>query len=492
MRPILTALCLLLTAPLALAAGDDLPDIGSPSDTVLSEDKEGSLGRMVLRQIREAEVLVEDPAVEEYIQDLGHRLATHAHEGDKDFYFFVIDDPQINAFALPGGYIGVHSGLIEASRNESELAGVLAHEIAHVTQRHIARSIYDNQRTSIASTAAMLAAILVGAATGAGGDFIQGALMTGQAAAIQRQINFTRSNEYEADRVGMGVLASAGFDPQGMPEFFETMQRRYGLASQRIPQILQTHPVTSARIAESRGRARLLPRQDHEDSVNYGLVRARLKLLRARTVEDAKVTFETNLANDPDSLPDRFGRGLALMQMALTDAAELEFRDLLAAHPDVIAFHVAHAKALLAGNQQATALDAYQHAVDLFPRNVPLTVAYAEALIGAGQAREAHEILLDLLNNTPPTPTQIRLIARAANAEGDVGNAHFYMTEYYLALGNLRMALEQLRMAQESPGVDPVDQARYAARMDDLKDLIPEKQRKNFEQTPPRDPESGS
>ena len=492
MSRILLFVALLTLSPSTFAAGDDLPDIGSPSDAVLSEDKEGALGRMVLRQIREADALVEDPAIEEYIQDLGNRLATHAHEGDKTFHFFVVDDPQINAFALPGGYIGIHSGLIEASRTESELAGVLAHEIAHVTQRHIARAIYDNQRTSLASTAAMLAAILVGAAAGAGGDFMQGALMTGQAAAIQRQINFTRSNEYEADRVGMGVLASAGFDPQGMPEFFETMQRRYGLARQHIPQILQTHPVTTARIAESRSRARLLPRQTHEDSVNYGLVRARLKILGARTLEDAMVTFETNLKDDPDSIADRFGRGLALMQMALTDTAEIEFRSLLEEHPDVIAFHIAHADALWAGGQQVEALAAYQHATDLFPRNVPLTVAYAEALIGAGQAREAHELLLDLLNNTPPTPTQIRLIARAANAEGDVGNAHFYMTEYYLALGNLRMAIEQLRMAQESPGVDPVDQARYAARMQDLKELIPEKQRKNFEQPSPSDTQSGS
>ncbi len=489
----LFATAIILALPhAAIAAGDDLPDIGSPADAVLSEDRESQLGRMVLRQIREAGVLVEDPAVEEYIQDLGHRLATHAHEGEHKFYFFVIDDPSINAFALPGGYIGVHAGLIEASKTESELAGVLAHEIAHVTQRHIARAIFDSQRTSMASAAAMLAGILLGAATGASGDVMQGIVMTSQAAAIQRQINFTRTNEYEADRVGMGVLAAAGFNPQGMPAFFETMQRRYGLASQRVPQLLQTHPVTTARIAESRGRARLLPRQDPADSLNYGLTRARLELLSARNVEDAQIQFELRLKEDPQNIPARFGLALTLLKMSLPDRAELILRELLQQHPDAIAFHVTHADALLAGGNLPGALAAYQHAIGLFPRNVPLTVAYAEALISAGQAREAHQLLLDLLNNIPPTPTQIRLIARAANAEGDIGNAHFYMAEYHLMLGNLRMALAQLRMAQESPGVNSVDSARYAARMQDLRDLIPEKQRKNFEETSPETPESGS
>jgi predicted Zn-dependent protease len=489
----LIAIVAMLISPAAslAAAGDDLPDIGSPADVVLTESRESQLGRMVLRQIREADVLVEDPAVDEYIQDLGHRLATHAHEGEHKFYFFVVDDPSINAFALPGGYIGVHAGLIEATKTESELAGVLAHEIAHVTQRHIARAIFDSQRTSMASAAAMLAGILLGAATGAGGDVMQGVVMASQAAAIQQQINFTRSNEYEADRVGMGVLAAAGYNPQGMPAFFETMQRRYGLASKRIPQLLQTHPVTTARIAESRGRARLLPRQDPEDSTNYGLVRARLELLSARNVEDAQIDFERRLKQDPESVSARFGLALTFLKMSLPDRAELILRKLLKQHPDTIAFHVAHADALLAGGNLAGALDAYQHAIDLFPRNVPVTVAYGEALISAGQAREAHQLLLDLLNNIPPTPTQIRLIARAANAEGDIGNAHFYMAEYHLMLGNLRMALEQLRMAQESPGVDSVDSARYAARMQDLRDLIPEKQRKNFEEPSPEKPESG-
>ena len=463
----------------AHAADNDLPDIGSPSDAVLTQDREGQLGRMVVRQIRDAGLLVEDPAIQEYITDLGLRLATHAHDGDQRFSFFVVDDPQINAFALPGGYIGVNAGLIEATATESELAGVMAHEIAHVTQRHIARAIYDNQKTSIISAAAMLAAILVGVSTNAGGEAIQGAVAASQAATVQRQINFTRSNEYEADRVGIGFLSSAGFDPNGMPAFFETLARRYGLASKRVPEMLQTHPVTTDRIAESRGRARLLPGSKHEDSINYGLVKARIQVADARTNEDAQAYFNTRLKRDEDSIPDRYGLALTLMRMSRPDRAEIIFRDLLEENPGVIAFHIARAQALDAGGQRAEAMAIYDNAAGLFPRNVPLIIAYAEALIAAGQPREAHELLLDLLNNVPPTPPQVRLIARAANAEGDVGNAYFYMAEYHIMSGNLRMAMDQLRLALESPGVDPVDRSRYQARLTELQRFAPERKKKD-------------
>ncbi|HLF10709.1 MAG TPA: M48 family metalloprotease, partial [Gammaproteobacteria bacterium] len=227
------------------APHDDLPDFGTPADTALSKNKEEQLGRGVMLQLRNAGVVAEDPELTEYIGTLGSRLASNANNGDYRFNFFVVNDDRINAFALPGGFIGVNSGLILASDNESELAGVLAHEISHVTQRHIARSIYDNQRTSIVSMAAMLAAILLGAAADVSGDAMQGVVSASQALAVQRQINFTRSNEYEADRVGMEVLSAAGFDPNGMSGFFEKLAKRYGASTQYVPELLQTHPVST-------------------------------------------------------------------------------------------------------------------------------------------------------------------------------------------------------------------------------------------------------
>jgi predicted Zn-dependent protease len=325
------------------------------------------------------------------------------------------------------------------------------------------------------SIAAMHAALVLGAATDAGGQAMQGAVAASQALAAQRQINFTRAHEYEADRVGIELLAGAGFDPNAMSSFFETLGRRYGSATQYVPELLQTHPVTVERVAEARGRARQLPRTVHEDSPAYALTKARLVALNAATPEAALATFRDK--RDSAAPEDRYGLALASMRMSLYDDAERLFRELIADFPNVMAFRVGQAEAMAATGAAAEALRLYGDAIRLFPRNVPLTISYAETLISAGKPAEAHELLLDLLNNVPPTAEQLRLIARAANAEGDVANAYFYMSYYYAAIGNLPLAIGQVRMALETPNANDVDRARFRSRLDQLIEYLPDEQR---------------
>jgi predicted Zn-dependent protease len=453
----------------------ELPDFGTPADAALSKSREAQIGRSVMLQLRNAGVVMDDPLLTEYITTIGSQLASRANDGTFSFEFFVAKDDQINAFALPGGFVGVNSGLILASETESELAGVLAHEISHVTQRHIARAAYDNQRTSIMSIAAMLAAVVLGASGNGSSDVSQGLLLGSQALAQQRQINFTRANESEADRVGMELLDSSGFDPNGMASFFEKLSKRYGLASQYVPALLQDHPVTSERIAEARGRARLLPAVTHTDSPNYSIAKARLVVLNAATPDAAMEAFRDKRTSR--AIGDRYGLALASMRASLSDNAERLFRDLIVDYPSVIAFRIGQAEAMLAGGATDAAMKSYRESVRLFPRNIPLTISYAEALIAAGKPGEAHELLLDLLNNVPATPAQLRLIARAANAEGDVANAYFYLSYYYAAVGNLPLAIGQVRMALETPDVHAVDRARVKARLDQLLEYLPEEQR---------------
>ena len=224
------AFLLLAVAGLVFASGADagdiqLPDMGSPADAVLTKNEEAQIGQQIMYNIWRSGKIVEDPQVTEYINEIGHRLVAQTNDGDQDFHFFVVDDPVVNAFALPGGYIGVHTGLIESTRSEDELAGVLAHEIAHVTQRHIARAVHANSRQSILTTALMLGAMILGAA-GGGSDAVEGAMAVAQGTAAQHQINFTRANEAEADRIGIGAMAGAGFDPHGMASFFEVIARQ--------------------------------------------------------------------------------------------------------------------------------------------------------------------------------------------------------------------------------------------------------------------------
>lgn len=478
LKKLLCWLAIVLVSPVGPAGAAphrELPDFGTPADAALSKNREEQLGRGVMLQLRNAGVVIEDPLLNSYISEIGSQLASHANDGDYQFNFFLVRDPTINAFALPGGFVGVNSGLLLTTDNENELAGVLAHEVSHVTQRHIARSALDNQRTSIVSMAAMLAAVLLGAASGADSDALNGIVSASQGLAMQRQINFTRSNEHEADRVGMDVLASAGFDPRGMATFFEELGKRYGSSSQMVPALLQTHPVTTERVAEARDRARQLPPVQHQDSPAYALAKARLAVLSAPTPEAAMALYKDKAGSKAPA--DRYGLALSSMRISLNDAAERLFRELVAEYPTVTAYRIGQAEALMAAGSTDLAMKAYADAIRLSPRNVPLTISYAEALIAAGKAAEAHELLLDLLNNVPPTPEQLRLIARAANAEGDIGNAYFYMSYYYVSIANLPLAISQIRMALEAPDVHTVDRARFHARLEQLVEYLPEDQR---------------
>ncbi len=471
MRIWLTLLAAMLTVSVQ---GADLPDFGSPADAALSKSREAQIGRGVMLQLRNAGVVVDDPFLSEYVSTLGRNLATHVRDGEHNFDFFVVNEDAINAFALPGGYIGVNAGLVLASETESELAGVLAHEISHVTQRHIARGAYDNQRTSIVSLAAMLAALVLGAASDMSSDAMTGVVTASQALAAQRQINFTRSNEHEADRVGITLLSNAGYDPYGMATFFEKLGRRYGSMTY-VPALLQTHPVTSDRVAEARERARQLPTVSHTSSLTYTLTKARMTALTAATPEAAFAAFRDKA--DSKAPEDRYGLALASMRMSLHDNAELLFRGLIEEYPNTMAFRVGQAEAMAASGATNEALKVYADAIRLFPRNGPLTTSYAETLMAAGKPAEAHQLLLDLLNNVPATAPQLRLIARAANAEGDVANAYFYMSYYYVAIGNLPLAIGQVRMALETPDSNEVDRARFRSRLDQLIEYLPDEQR---------------
>jgi predicted Zn-dependent protease len=477
-RPLGQMLLLLSAAFLTISAGAadvDLPDIGSPADATLSKNTEAQIGRSIMSQIRASGQLVEDPQITEYINDIGHRISAQANDGDHKFTFFVIDDPNINAFALPGGYIGVHTGLLEATRSEDELAGVLAHEVAHVTQRHIARAIHANSRQSILNTAIMLGAILAGAAAGASGDVVQGAIAVAQGTAAQQQINFTRSSEYEADRVGISALAEAGFDPQGMASFFEVISRGGGAPEYRVPEFLRTHPVTSARIAEARGRARDYTPVHTSDTVNYGIARSRLIVERMDTSEEAVRYFERESYTN-QSEAERYGRAVAYMRAGRNLEANRIFEELVDNDQEVIAYHVGLAQSELALERNLDSMRSFERAKELFPRNVPLIVHYAEALLQLGDAKRAHEILLDLLNNVPPTPEQVRLIARAADEAGDTAEAHYYMSEYRIMIGDLVGGVNFLRQALRVPDLQEIQRIRFEARIDFLQEYMTEEQ----------------
>ncbi len=393
-------------------AGNDLPDIGTPADATITRSDEYQIGLMIVRGLRDQGQILEDPEVNDYIQSLGSRIAAQAQDGGQRFQFFVVRDPSINAFALPGGFVGVNQGLLIATANEAQLASVLAHEIAHVTQRHIARSIRAQGRQSLASAAAILAAILIGATTGAA-DAAQAGIAIAQGTAAQQRINFTRANEYEADRIGIGFLAAAGFDPFAMPDFFETLGRRAGLAASRAPEFLQTHPVTTNRIAESRDRAAQIVRNVQPETAAYQYVRERVRVLGASPDVDLRRYYAALRDTRPLTAGQQYGEALARLQAGERDAAASTLIELSAARQGSPMLEAALGQALMAvGRNGAGAGDVPSKALAIAPRNVPLSVRYAEALLQAGP-REGS-----------PCGAAGRLQQRAADARTDPPHRH--------------------------------------------------------------------
>jgi predicted Zn-dependent protease len=482
-RTLVSVLVFLLAAlpPVSLAqtSQDQLPEMGTAAQKALSLEDENQIGRMVMRNIRESGMLLDDPEVHEYVQSLGLRMSSLAQDGNRNFNFFVIRDSAINAFALPGAYVGVHSGLILETRSESELAAVLAHEVSHVTQRHIARGLEAQSRTNMMSTAAVLAAILIGAAGGSS-DATMGAITAAQSAAAQAGINFTRENEYEADRIGIGVLASAGFDPNAMPAFFDTMFRRTQLGPDRVPELLRTHPVTSNRIAESKDRANQYPPVNVKDSLSYALMKERIRVLLVSRNGDAREYYKALGDNEADlSLPQVYGRALSQLYGNEADKAVATFTRLRQQYPEVMAFHTALGQAQFSAGRTQDALETLERARVLAPRNVPVTVRYGEILMQAGRPKRAHEVLLDLFNNVPPTQDQIRLTAMAANAAGDVADAYSYMAEYHLMGGDLMLAINQLELALSVPSITDVQRAKFVARLKEVREWLPKERNRS-------------
>ncbi len=469
------------------AGADDirLPDMGSPADAVLSKMDEAQIGRQIMLEFRKSGQVIEDPQVTEYINEIGLRIAAQTNDGDHDFTFFVIDDARINAFALPGGYIGVHTGLLQATRSEDELAGVLAHEIAHVTQRHIARAIHASQRQSLLTTAMMLGVLLAGVAGGSG-EMIQGGIAVAQGTAIQQQINFTRSNEFEADRIGIAALADAGFDPNGMASFFEVMSRQQPAdLKMRAPEFLRTHPVTTDRVAEARSRARDLPRVSSDDTTNYGVARARMQVESFDTAEAAVAYFEARDFNKQNDI-ERYGRAVAYQRAGRHLEANRIFTELAEKDQKVIAYYIGLGQTQLALEQYDLGVQTFDRAVGLFPRNVPLVIHYGEWLLQLEQPKKAHALLLDMMNNVPPTPEQVRLIARAARAAGERAESYYYLSEYQLMTGNLMAGIDFLRQALALPDLQEIQRIRFQARIDFIREFMTEEQLQRMQRSRPR------
>ena len=307
-------LFLLGFSPLVLA--DGLPELGDASQASFSSLDERRMGEEVMREIRADPSYYDDAEATEYLSSLGNRLVTQGTDVRQPFRFFFIQDNQINAFALPGGFVGVNTGLVLAAQSESEAAGVLGHEIAHVTQRHIARMMEQQKTSTVVSLAAIALAALAARSSSEVGA---AAAAVGQAGAIQNMLNFTREHEREADRVGLQILEKAGYDPRAMAVFFERLQRATRLSEGVAPNVyLRTHPLTHERIADIQNRVEQMPYRQVRDSIEFHLVRAKLRA-ELDPPREARTFFEQSLAEKRYLSEAAAHYGLAISLVRLKD-----------------------------------------------------------------------------------------------------------------------------------------------------------------------------
>jgi len=468
----LLLLCLL---PWQGALAEDavkLPDIGATAQAYLSSEQERRLGEAFMRSIRNTLPLVTDPEVDDYIQNLGYRLLANSDFSGQKFTFFVVKSPVINAFAGPGGHIGIHSGLILITQSEAELASVMAHEIAHVTQRHIARAVEATAKMNLPMAAALITAIVLGRQDAKLGT---AALAAATAGNIQKQINFTRSNEKEADRIGVHILAAAGFDPRSMPLFFARMQKASGAAENPQFEFLRTHPVTTSRIADTRNRAEQFPATPAAESLNYELIKAKLEVFTAKDPQHSVESFAARLRNKAQapSLAQRYGYALALLRSGDHEAARATAEKLVAEHPDKIAFQILLAQTELAGGDRQQALRRYQNQLSLNPLNQALTLLYAKALVQSGEAQRAANLLNEYLHQRQASPLLYSLLAQAENNAGHVISAHQALAEFYYLNGETSSAINQLRIAlRTARDKGSARTAQIEVRLKKLKELF--------------------
>lgn len=452
-------------------AGLNLPDLGDGSASVISPAQERKLGEDFMRRARRQLAFVDDPEITGFLQSLGQRLVAVSDAAGRDFRFFVISNPTINAFAVPGGFIGVHTGLILAVESEAELASVLAHEIAHVTQRHIPRLIAESQRTTLPAMAAILASILLASS---GHQGAEAGIAAATAAVAQREINFTRSFEEEADRIGMSILAGAGFDPRAMPDFFERMHSLNRHNETNLPEFLRTHPVTTHRIADARNRAERLPYRARHDSEEFHHVRAKLRALGPGDPAEIARGFREDLAQHKYRSREagRYGYALALKRARALETARAEAQALVTERPQRVAYRLLLAEVELEAGRSEQGLAQYAAALRQAPDSLPALQGYAQALLRVGRVQAALDLLRKAVRQRQDDPMLHKLLAQAAGEAGSPFEAHQALAEHYYLIGNLHAALEQLNIAARYAGDSFYRQSSIEARILSIKEEI--------------------
>ena len=449
-----------------------LPDIGDPSQVYFGPDEEQKMGLEIMQWLRSRGAVMDDAPLNEYLNSIGQSIVTYADQNGAPFTFFMVRNSSINAFALPQNFIGVHAGLLLFTQREDELAGVIAHEIAHISQRHVVRAIADTRRLALPMAAAMIAGAALAAASKQAG---QAALVGAMAANAQHQISFTRANEQEADRIGIQLLVKAGFDPKGMSDFFIKLERlSSGEARNQVPEMLLTHPRPENRAADTQDRIEIPPLRRPpplRDHKAYDLAKARARVLVTDDNNALIRDLETTIAKGgyASETAERYAYALALRQAGRYNDAQQQVIRLLKSDADRLAFRIEAAELALARGDRTQASRLFEEARQLYPDDFTLAMSYGRALATQGNPKLAMQLLQPHLRRRSNDPLLYATYAQAAQRSGDMAATHSTMAEYHYLNGELLPAIEQLELGIRNPGLSPNQEAQLRARLKQIK-----------------------
>jgi predicted Zn-dependent protease len=467
---VVSALSIIVLGSISVSAvntKNDLPEIGVVASSAISLDKEVLIGDALMRQLRGQAPIINDPLLDEYIQDLGNRLVAQADNVKFPYKFFIINSPDINAFAFFGGHIGIHTGLIFNAKNESELASVLAHEVSHVTQRHIARSIEARQKSSPLQIASLLGSILLAAVNPEVG---MAAISVSNAASAQSSINYTRQNEKEADRVGIGILANAGFDPNGASSFFGILAEKNRLKSTPLAFLL-THPLPESRIADARTRAASFRPRNVPESINFHLAKSRI-LARYYANPKRNIEYFSGILQNQSYVFKRAAEyGLALSYLAnkqFEPALKL-INGLLQQEPNNLFYLDVYTDIAIEMNQHQKAIDKLSAQIIHAPYNRVLTLNLANVLIKTKDFEKATLLLKDYLLINPDNLLAYELLSDAYSSSEQKLEMHQVKAEVFALIAAYPRAIDELHNAYNYADERNIERKRIRARIEQFR-----------------------
>ena len=455
---------------LALSANQDLPSFGDSTSGIISLDQERRLGQQFLRSIRAQAPTLDDPILQDFLEHLIYRLASHSQLEDRRLDIVIIRNGSLNAFAAPGGIVGVHDGLFRYAQTEHEMTAILSHELAHLSQRHFARRVAEGKKSAALNIAGLLAGVILAAT--AGGDAALLALTGSQGLAQNQSLKYSREREAEADRIGIYTLDEASMDPRAMAYMFERLQRasRYSTGN-NIPEFLRTHPVTNDRVADSYNQTQNYPKKQFPASLDYQLMRIRARAItsgnQSQEVKHFEAAFKES-SNTTQKTANQYGLVISLTNSLAFDKARTHIRGLREQHPLNIPFRIAEAEIYTRAQQPEIALELLEEALEVSPNNYPLSATYAQTLLAASKPVAALKVLAALSVRRPNDEYVWYLLAEAYGLANNIPGVHEARAEFFVLNANYDQAIKQLGYALPLVRHNFQQTARIKQRLEDI------------------------